>query len=166
MPEAGDRITVPVSQDQAWDFAADARNSPRWVFGVREVWGDLRHPLLPGDHLKARLVAGGRMLESDWEVVSCERPSFLSSKGRAMGATAVLRIEFVALGPKSTEVRYHLSYQLPGGVIGALAPKFGLQSLLEAQAKASVRSLRRLLFRANRPTPGATRFEVGDSQSQ
>lgn len=166
MPEAGDRITVPVSQEAAWDFAADARNSPRWVFGVRDVSGDLRHPLLPGDHLKARLVAGGRMLDSDWEVLSCERPSSLRSRGRAMGATAVLGIEFVALGPRSTEVRYNLSYQLPGGVIGALVPKFGLQGLLEAQAKASVRSLRRLLFRANRPSPGATRFQAGDSQSQ
>jgi hypothetical protein len=164
VPEAGDRITVPVSQEVAWDFAGDARNSPKWVFGVREVSGDLRHPLHPGDRLRARLVAGGRMLDSEWEVVSCERPSFLSSKGRAMGATAVLRIEFVALGPKSTEVRYNLSYQLPGGVIGALAPRFGLQSLLEAQAKASVRSLRRLLFRASRESGGLHSPDLGESE--
>lgn len=166
MPEAGDRITVPVSQEAAWDFAADARNSPRWVFGVREVSGDLRHPLLPGDHLRARLVAGGRMLVSDWEVLSCERPSSLTSKGRAMGASATLRIEFVARGPESTEVRYHLNYQLPGGLIGALASKFGLQSLLDAQAKASVRSLRRVLLKVHRAAEATSRLETEESRSR
>ncbi|HEY6539239.1 MAG TPA: SRPBCC family protein, partial [Candidatus Dormibacteraeota bacterium] len=145
MPESGDRIVVPVSQEEAWDFAADVRNATRWVFGVREVSGDLRHPLLPGDRLRVRLVAGGRMADSVWEVGRCERPSLLTSTGHAFGATGQLRIECVAQGERETEVRYQLRYTLPGGTLGLLAARFGLQSVLDTQAKASVRSLRRLL---------------------
>ncbi|HUY10070.1 MAG TPA: SRPBCC family protein [Candidatus Dormibacteraeota bacterium] len=145
MPEAGGRITVPVSQEEAWNFAADVRNAPRWVFGVREVAGDLRHPLLPGDHLKVRLLAGGRVADSEWTVGRCDRPTFLSSQGHALGATGTLQIECLALGPNSAEVRYRLSYQLPGGPLGALAGRFGIQGILDVQARHSLSTLRRLL---------------------
>jgi hypothetical protein len=49
------------------------------------------------------------------------------------------------LGPNSSEVRYSLVYQLPGGALGAMAARFGVQGILEVQAKQSVRTLRRLL---------------------
>ncbi|HUY25116.1 MAG TPA: SRPBCC family protein, partial [Candidatus Saccharimonadales bacterium] len=124
MPEAGDRIKVPVSQEEAWDFAADARNAARWVFGIRDVSGALRHPLLPGDRLRVRLVAGGRMAVSDWQVERCERPTILTSSGQAWGATARLQIECLPLSPTSSEVRYSLAYQLPGGALGAMAARF------------------------------------------
>jgi hypothetical protein len=145
MPEAGDRIKVPVTQEEAWDFAADVRNAPRWVFGVREVSGTIRHPLVPGDRLRVRLFAGGRMADSEWQVGRCERPSILTSSGRALGATATLKIECLPLGPNSSEVRYSLVYQLPGGALGAMAARFGVQGILEVQAKQSVRTMRRLL---------------------
>jgi hypothetical protein len=145
MPEAGDRIRVPVSQEEAWDFAADVRNAPRWVFGVREVSGAVRHPLLPGDRLRIRLVAGGRIADTEWQVERCERPTILTSSGRALGATATLRIECLALSPTASEVRYGLAYQLPGGALGAVAARFGVQGMLEVQAKQSLRALRRLL---------------------
>jgi uncharacterized membrane protein len=83
-----------------------------------------------------------------------------------MGASATLRIEFVARGPESTEVLYHLNYQLPGGLIGALASKFGLQSLLDAQAKASVRSLRRVLLKVHRAAEATSRLETEESRSR
>ncbi|MGA7172676.1 MAG: SRPBCC family protein [Candidatus Dormiibacterota bacterium] len=145
MPEAGGRITVPVSQEAAWDFAADVRNAPRWVFGVREVTGDLRHPLLPGDHLKVRLLAGGRAADSEWTVGRCDRPTFLSSRGHALGASGTLQIECSALGPNSAEISYRISYQLPGGPLGALAGRLGIQGILDAQAKHSLSTLRRML---------------------
>ncbi|MGA8426282.1 MAG: SRPBCC family protein [Candidatus Dormiibacterota bacterium] len=167
MPEAGDRIRVPVSQEEAWDFAADARNAARWVFGVREVSGALRHPLLPGDRLRIRLVAGGRMADSEWQVDRCERPTLLTSSGRAFGATATLRIECLPLSPTSSEVRYSLVYRLPGGALGVLAARFGIQGILEVQAKQSVRALRRLLAasaRARSWRPSA--LEPGDLPSR
>lgn len=145
MPEAGGRIRVPVSQEEAWDFAADVRNAPRWVFGVRQVSGDARHPLQPGDRLRVRLVAAGRIADSDWTVENCDRPDRLRSRGRALGATATLQIQCRALGPSSTEVRYSLEYHLPGGVLGALAARLGVQGVLEVQGKQSLRNLRRLL---------------------
>lgn len=145
MPEAAGRIRVPASQEDAWDFAADVRNAPRWVFGLREVSGDFHDPLLPGDQLRIRLAAGGRMANSEWTVVSCDRPLHLSSTGRALGATATLQIECLGLGPNSAEVRYSLSYRLPGGVLGALAARLGVQGILEVQGKQSLRALRRLL---------------------
>jgi hypothetical protein len=148
MPEAGDRIKVPVTQEEAWDFAADVRNAPRWVFGVREVSGSVRHPLVAGDRLRIRLFAGGRMADSEWQVERCDRPNTLVSSGRALGATATLKIECLPLGPTSSEVRYSLTYQLPGGAVGAMAARFGVQGILEVQAKQSVRALRRLLASA------------------
>jgi hypothetical protein len=166
MPEAGGRITVPVSQEEAWDFAADVRNAPRWVFGVRKVAGDLRHPLLPGDHLKVRLLAGGRVADSEWTVGRCERPQVLTSGGHALGATATLKIECLALGPDSAEVRYHLAYQLPGGPLGALASRFGVQGILDAQAKHSLSTLHRLLTAGTEAQRHPAKLEPGDSRSR
>jgi len=166
MPEAGGRITLRVAQEAAWDFVADVRNAPRWVFGVREVSGDLRHPLLPGDHLTVRLMAGGRRAESEWEIGRCERPRFLSSKGRALGATGTLQIECSALGPNSCEVRYHLAYRLPGGPLGALAARLGVQGILEIQAKQSLRNLRRLLAAGPQAPRTAAQLAPGESRSR
>ncbi|HVB53044.1 MAG TPA: SRPBCC family protein [Candidatus Acidoferrales bacterium] len=166
MPESGGQITVPVSQEEAWDFAADVRNAPRWVFGVREVAGDVRHPLLAGDHLKIRLFAGGRVADSEWEVGRCERPEFLSSSGHALGATATLQIECSALGPNSAQVRYHLTYRLPGGPLGALAARFGVQGILDVQAKHSLHTLRHLLATHAKARRTGGRPEPGDSGSR
>jgi hypothetical protein len=107
--------------------------------------GQLRHPLQAGDRLRIRLVAGGRMTDSEWVVGQCERPTRLVSHGQALGASATLRIECHRLGPNSTEVDYRLSFQLPGGPLGQLAARFGIQGVLDIQAKQSLRSLRRLL---------------------
>src|SRR5487761_1200298 len=145
MPEAGGKIEVPVSQEEAWDFAADVRNAPRWVFGVRGVAGDVRHPLLPGDHLRVRLLAGGRVADSEWTVGSCERPRLLTSHGHALGATGTLEIECRALGEQRTEVSYRLAYELPGGPLGALAARFGIRGIIEVQVKHSLSTLRQLL---------------------
>ncbi|MGC2192461.1 MAG: SRPBCC family protein [Candidatus Dormiibacterota bacterium] len=166
MPEAGGRITVPVSQEEAWDFAADVRNAPRWVFGVREVAGDLRHPLLPGDHLRVRLLAGGRVADSEWTVGSCERPQLLTSRGHALGARATLTIECAALGPNSAEVRYQLAYQLPGGLLGAMAARFGVQGILDAQAKHSLSTLHRLLAAGTEAQRPPAKVAPGDSRSR
>ncbi|MGH7610698.1 MAG: SRPBCC family protein [Candidatus Dormibacteria bacterium] len=145
MPEVRDRVVVPVGLERAWDFAADIRNAPRWVFGIREISGDLRHPLQPGDRLRVRLFAGGRMADSDWVVGESSRPHLLSSTGRGWGAEARLRIECRALGPESTEVTQVLAYQLPGGPLGQLAARLGVHGVLEMQAHRSLRTLRRLL---------------------
>ncbi len=136
---------VPVTQVAAWDFAADVRNAPLWVFGVRSVAGDLHQPPRTGDRLRARLIAGGRVADSVWEIAECRRPDFLSSHGRALGATATLRIDCVPHGDDLTEVRYRLQYQLPGGPLGALAARLGVHGVLDAQVRYSLRTLRRLL---------------------
>ncbi len=162
MPESGGRIRVPVSQEEAWDFAADVRNAPRWVFGVRDVSGDLRHPLHPGDHLRVRLLAGGRVADSEWTIGACERPRLLSSEGRALGATAALRIECSALGASSSEVAYQLAYQLPGGPLGALAARFGIQGILDVQAKHSLHTLRHLLITRSRAARASAKLKTGE----
>jgi hypothetical protein len=166
MPEAGGRVTVPVSQEEAWDFAADVRNAPRWVFGVRKVTGDVRHPLLPGDHLPVRVGGGGGVADSEWTIGKCERPNFLSSHGHALGGKATLQIECSALGPNSAEVRYHLDYRLPGGPLGALAGRFGVQGIIEAQAKRSLRTLHHLLVPGTAAERPAVRLERGKSRSR
>ncbi len=146
MPEARAATLLPIPREEVWDFAADVRNAPRWVVGVREVAGDLRHPLQPGDRLRVRLLAGGRVADSEWEIGECARPERLRSRGRALGATAVLTIECREAGAGQTEVGYRLSYQLPGGPLGQLASRLGVQQVLELQARQSVAGLRRLLL--------------------
>ncbi len=136
---------VPVPQEVAWDFVADARNARRWVFGVRDVEGSLRHPLRRGDRLRLRLLGGGRMADSEWVVEACERPWRVSSRGRALGAVAELTIECVPHGADETEVVQRLSYRLPGGPLGSLAARLGVQGVLEVQAHQSMRALHRLL---------------------
>jgi len=145
MPEVRDHIVVPFPQEQVWDFIADVRNSNLWMFGVRQVAGTFRHPLQEGDHLRISLVAGGKLAESEWVIGPCERPHLVTSRGHAMGASAELRIECTALGPHSTQVTQSLRYQLPGGILGVIAARFGIRTILETQARRSLQALSSLL---------------------
>lgn len=157
MPEVRDHIVLPVSQEQVWDFIADLGNSNRWMFGVRDVAGSFRHPLQEGDHLRIRLVAGGRLADSEWVIGACERPSLVTSSGHAMGASAQLRIECRALGPQSTEVVQSLRYELPGGFLGVIAARFGIRTILEAQARRSLQALAALLTTTAQSTEPSAR---------
>ncbi|MHB8394671.1 MAG: SRPBCC family protein [Candidatus Dormibacteria bacterium] len=148
MPEVHHRILIPVTPEEAWDFIADVRNAPHWMFGVKEVAGSLSPPLRPGDRLNIRLVAGGKLADSEWVIGACERPSLVSSRGHAMGASAQLRILCRPVGPSSTEVTQELSYQLPGGALGYLAARFGVSGILEVQAHRSLQALAQQLDRS------------------
>jgi uncharacterized membrane protein len=141
MPEVSGRVTLPVPQEQVFDYVADIRNAHDWMFGVRDVVGPKTPPLQPGDRLRVRLVAGARLADSEWLVGSCERPSLVTSTGSAMGARAELRIECRALGENSTEVVQSLRYELPGGPLGLLASRFGVRGILEMQAHRSLQAL-------------------------
>ncbi|MHB1501288.1 MAG: SRPBCC family protein [Candidatus Dormibacteria bacterium] len=145
MPEVRHRVVIPVSAETAWDFIADVRNAPLWMFGVKEVTGSVTPPLQPGDRLHIRLVAGGKFADSEWVIGVCERPSLVSSRGHAMGATAELRIECTPVGDRATEVSQQMAYQLPGGALGYLAGRFGVSGILEMQAHHSLQSLLHLL---------------------
>ncbi len=157
MPEVSDHLVLPVPQEQVWDFIADVRNSNRWMFGVREVAGSFRRPLQEGDRLRIRLVAGGKLADSEWVIGACERPSLVTSSGHAMGASAQLRIECRALTPRSTEVVQSLRYELPGGFLGVIAARFGVHAILEAQAHHSLQSLAVLLQRTSQQSEPAAR---------
>ncbi len=145
MPEVRHRVVIPVPPETAWDFIADVRHAPSWMFGVKEISGPLSPPLRPGDRLHIRLVAGGKFADSQWVIGDCERPSLLSSRGHAMGATAELRIECRAVGESATEVTQQLTYHLPGGALGYLAGRFGVSGILEMQARRSLQALFNLL---------------------
>ena len=145
MPEVSGRVTVPVSPERAWDYVADIRNAPDWMFGVRAVVGPPQPPLRTGDRLRIQLVAGSRLADSEWVVGSCERPHLVTSTGRAMGARAELRIECRSLGENSTEVVQIVRYELPGGPLGLLASRFGVRGILEMQAQRSLQTLARRL---------------------
>ncbi len=163
MPEVHHQILIPVTPEDAWDFIADVRNAPRWMFGVREVAGSLNPPLKQGDRLQIRLVAGGKLADSEWVIGECERPTLVSSWGHAMGASAQLRIRCRAVGPSSTEVTQQLSYQLPGGPLGYLAARFGVSGILEVQAHRSLHALAQQLAPQVRRAAAQQRTEEVDA---
>ncbi len=150
MPEVRHRIVIPVSPEAAWDFIADVRHAPEWMFGVKEITGSSAPPLRRGDRLHIRLVAGGKFADSEWVIGECERPFLVSSRGHAMGATAELRIECQPVGAGRTEVTQRLQYRLPGGALGYLAGRFGVSGILEMQAHRSLQALFNLLAPSSR----------------
>jgi uncharacterized membrane protein len=141
MPEVSGRVTIPISQEQAWDYIADMGTARDWMFGVRDVTGPQNPPLKPGDRFRVRLVAGARLANSEWVMGRCERPSLVTSTGSAMGARAELRLECHSLGPNSTEVVQKLRYELPGGPLGLLASRLGVRGILEMQVHRSLQAL-------------------------
>jgi uncharacterized membrane protein len=166
MPEVRHRIVIPVPPETAWDFIADVRHAPSWMFGVKEISGSLSPPLRRGDRLHIRLVAGGKFADSQWVIGDCERPSLVSSRGHAMGASAELRIECRPVGQGSTEVTQQLTYHLPGGALGYLAGRFGVSGILEMQAHRSLQALFNLLApraSAQDGRAGGMDVEVGEA---
>lgn len=141
MPEARASRLIPADPHRVFDFISNVQNAPRWMFGVREVSGPERHPLRQGDVLHIRLVAGGRLADSEWLIGACDSPRLLSSSGKAMGATARLRIECEAAGPGTTLVTQSLEYHLPGGALGLLAARFGINGIMDLQASRSLQML-------------------------
>jgi len=162
MPEVRHHVLIPVSAERAWDFIADVRHAPRWMFGVKQITGSLSPPLRQGDRLQIRLVAGGKFANSEWVIGECERPRLVSSTGHAMGASAVLRIECREVGPGTTEVTQSLTYQLPGGALGLLASRFGVSGIMEMQAQRSLQALRAIL--AESPGPDESEARNGGAQ--
>jgi len=153
VPEVRATLVVPAPQLAVWDYIVDLRNAPRWMWGVREVLGPARHPLRPGDHIRLRLIAGGRAADSEWTIGDWAPPHRLESEGSALGARAWLWIECRAVGPQRTEVEHRLRYELPGGPLGRLAAHFGIHGVLELQARNSLRALARELLGASRAVP-------------
>lgn len=163
MPEARAERLIPAEAHQVFDFIADVANAPRWMFGVREVSGPERRPLREGDVLHIRLVAGGKLADSEWLIGACDRPTLLSSSGRAMGATAKLRIECADAGPEETLVTQSLEYHLPGGALGLLAARFGINGIMDLQASRSLQMLA-LHFGATTESPGTEAASLRPSE--
>jgi uncharacterized protein YndB with AHSA1/START domain len=145
MPEARARRLIRAAPAVVFDFISDIDNAPRWMFGVREVRGTTHRPVLEGDRLHIRLVAGGRLADSEWVIGRCVPPRLLTSSGQALGATGRLEVTCLAQGSQLTEVTQRLVYQLPGGPLGLLAARFGVSSILELQAQRSLQSLAGIL---------------------
>lgn len=144
MPEARAQRLVRAGAEAVFDFIAEIENAPRWMFGVRRVEGAPHRPLQEGDEVGISLVAGGKLAESRWVIGRCERPSLLTSSGQAMGASAELQITCTPAAG-GTLVTQSLGYRLPGGPLGLVASRFGIDGILELQAHRSLQTLASLL---------------------
>ena len=145
MPEARARRLIRAAPALVFDFIADIDNAPRWMFGVREVRGAIHRPVREGDRLRIRLVAGGRLADSEWVIGRCEPPRLLTSSGRALGATGRLEVTCEPAGGQETQVTQRLIYQLPGGPLGLMAARFGVSGILDLQAQHSLQTLAGIL---------------------
>lgn len=128
------RIDAP--PERVFDFGLITERFPEWNASLNEV-KDISGPLdRVGATYTALMRVGGRPLETRWEVVRFERPSYFELKGTTPGGSArqISRLEPIGAG---TEVFFELHYELPGGFLGQFADKLFVERAIERDVKHS-----------------------------
>ena len=128
------RVDAP--PELVFEFGLKAERIPEWNTSVIEV-KDISGPLdRVGATYTATVRAGGRRLETHWEVVRFEKPFYFELKGTTPGGWAKTISKFEQMG-SGTEVFFELDYELPGGFLGQFADKLFVERAIERDVKHS-----------------------------
>ena len=137
-------VEIAAPREKVFDLLLDLSRLDEWVTASHGVDDAPDGPLRSGSSFKQRLRLGGARFDVRWKVTELERPSLAVWEGRGpAGSHAAVRYELAEDG-QGTRFRYCNTYDLPGGVIGAMAGRVTSGPARHAM-RTSLRKLKRLL---------------------
>ena len=137
-------VEIAAPREEVFDLLLDPSRLDEWVTASRGVADLPEGELRTGSSFRQRLRLGGAGFDVRWRVTELERPSRAVWEGRGpAGSRAAVRYE-LAENEAGTRFRYTNIYDLPGGVIGAMAGRVTAGPARHAM-RSSLRNLKRML---------------------
>ena len=127
-------VTVPVSQQQAWDLICDTTRYAEWVDGTDEVVRTDGPAALGSTYEERNTVLGPFKSGSRWTVVEHEPPrrTVHSGEGIAIANDVSIEMAAEAVGEASSEVTLTFRYEPAFGPFGRLLAAALLHRQVEA----------------------------------
>jgi uncharacterized protein YndB with AHSA1/START domain len=137
-------VEIAAPREEVFELLLDPSRLDEWVTASHGVADAPDGPLRSGSSFRQRLRLGGARFDVRWEVTELEHPSLAVWEGRGpAGSHAAVRYE-LAENESGTRFRYLNTYDLPGGVLGAMAGRVTSAPARHAM-RTSLRKLKLLL---------------------
>jgi uncharacterized membrane protein len=136
MPSITRQVDIDAPPERVWALLEDVRRLPEFSSSTLEVRDAPERLTAPGQGYTqvGRLL--GKKYTSHWRVVELEPGRRLRSEGTVgPGVRYCLTQEVTASGPDGTRLSIVMDYSLPGGPLGRLAAKAGIESRATREAQ-------------------------------
>jgi uncharacterized membrane protein len=137
------RIDIAASAERIWDLLQDVRRLPEYSASTVEVRDAPDRLTAVGQEYSqvGRLL--GVTMTSRWRVVAIDPGRLLSSEGSlAPGVRYRLTQRLDALSDSRTRLSVEIVYSVPGGRLGRLAARSGVEARAAREAEAVLASIR------------------------
>ena len=136
MPSITRQVDIDAPPERVWALLEDVRRLPEFSSSTLEVRDAPERLTAPGQGYTqvGRLL--GKKYTSHWTVVEIDAGRRLRSEGTAgPGVHYCLTQEVIGSGPNRTHLSIVMDYSLPGGPLGRLAAKAGLEARATREAQ-------------------------------
>lgn len=148
-------VTVPVSQERAFELLADTSRYAEWVEDTLEVTRTDGPAQEGSTYDEVNRMAGPLKGRTRWTVTAHEPPRRSLHSGEGIPLASTMSVEFVtsAVDESTAEVVFTFRYTPAFGPLGSLIASAGLHRQVESGFRKTAESFRRLV---ERESQGAT----------
>jgi uncharacterized membrane protein len=153
MAVISDCVDIDASPSDVWSVLADVRRLPDYSTSTVAVIDAPDCLERKGQEFTQVVKVLGRRWTSKWKVLQFEPDSLLCSQGTVgPGVQFTLTQSLQARGAERSTLRLEIHYEVPGGSLGRMAAKAGLESRAKKEAAAIMNGIR-VAAEARQPTP-------------
>ena len=139
-------IEIAAPAARVWELLEDVRRLPEFSPNTEAVTGAPERLRAVGETYTQVGTLLGRRMESRWRVVALTPGQRLSSEGSpGLGVRYTITQIVEPLDEHRTRLRVELAYRLPGGPLGRVAGRAGVEALAARNVEAVLAGLKRAL---------------------
>lgn len=146
MPILSRETEIAAPAARVWELLEDVRRLPEFSPSTESVVGAPPRLTAVGQTYTQVGTLLGKRMESQWRVTALEPGRRLSSEGSpGLGVHYTITQIIESLDERRTRLRVELDYRLPGGPLGRVAGKAGVEALAARNVEAVLAGLKRVL---------------------
>jgi uncharacterized membrane protein len=131
--------------DRVFELATDFKRYPEWNVSYREI-GEITGPIdQVGTKVFATLNVLGRPMEGWSEVVEVDRPRHLKMVGVGPQDSRLTLVYRWAPAGEGTDVESQIDYDLPAGILGAVADRLFVEGAIQRAMRHSIENFKALV---------------------
>jgi uncharacterized membrane protein len=135
MPVISDHVDIDASRKDVWAVVSDVRHLPKYSASTTAVEDAPDCLDSKGQSFVQVVKLFGKEWRSKWTVLDYQRGKLLRTEGRVgPGVRLGLSQHLEDRGPDQTRLKLEIRYQVPGGALGRLVTKGGLERRARAEA--------------------------------
>lgn len=142
MPEISDDVDIDATPEAVWAVLADVRRLPDYSSSTVAMQDAPAELTEKGQTFTQVVKVVGRRWKSHWKVLELRRGDFLCTEG-TVGPGVKFQLSQTLVGSKDrTTLTLKITYNVPGGALGELASKAGLERRAKVEAKSILVGIR------------------------